>query len=442
MAAPFQGFSMSKSNTPKANGHLPAPAVAKAAERLHAQMVKSSAQKGGRQKERPHAMKIFSAKAFEHLLFGLHRSAYEEIDRQLQGLEERYPGGMADLCKAFDLNFANPTSQGAILVDDALVHGRPTFDIHLYVDESEMKRVRKCEQVAVKIVSQSIEWGHRRGNGNHLIVTLKPGKVLQSFIVPLPLVLMAFEARVCKPNTYQVYEHTLIRKKEAPLKTVKDYQDGAGHYVGLTSRTWQQRAKEHAYATENGSRLLFHCALRGDLFDVFVHEHIVLRAGLNRSDALRIEEAEVEERTLNNVHPNGLNMIPGGEAGLRFLSTMTKRPAASIDPETVDSLLEDEIKRSLGQPGLSIEGAHSNAKLAELWKSDIDFRIKTMTGQANRLSYGQIKNARIWQASGWTIDKILAHLNEMDDREVTLDQLQRLLDGKTYRSIPHVLINY
>ena len=431
---------MFASTNSKSHDH--APAVAHAAERLHAQRVKSSAQKGGRQNERHHDIKIFSAKEFEHLLFELHRSAYVEIDRQLQALEERYPGAMADLCKVFDLNFANPTSQGAILVEHALVHGRPTFDVHVYVDESEMKGVRKCERLDVQIVSQPQDWGQRRGNGNHLILTLKTGKVRQSFIVPLPLVLMAFEARVCKPNTYQVYEHTLIRKKEAPLKTVKDYEEGAGQYVGLTSRTWQQRAKEHAYAAQRGSCLLFHRALRGDLFDVFVHEHIVLRAGLSRPQALWIEEVEVEKRTLRDAHPHGLNMIPGGEAGLRFLSTMTKRPASGIDLDSVDSLLEAEINRSLRQPGLGIRGAHTNAKLAALWQSDIDFRIRTMTGQAKRLSYRQIRSARIWQASGWAIDKILAHLNGMDGRAVTMDQLQRLLDGKTYESIPHVLINY
>jgi hypothetical protein len=63
-----------------------------------------------------------------------------------------------------------------------------------------------------------------------------------------------------------------------------------------------------------------------------------------------------------------------------------------------------------------------------------------MTNQGNRLSYRQIRCARIWHASGWSIDKILENLTGLDGRAVTLEQLQRLLDGKSYESIPHVLI--
>jgi hypothetical protein len=385
-------------------------------------------------------MKFFSRKAFEHLLFELHVSAYREIDRQLQALERRYPGSLAGLCTIFDLNFANPTSQGAIVPDSARVHGRPAFDVQVAIDESEMHKVRKCSRVDVKMTVQPADLGDQRSNSNHLIVGLKADKVQQSFIVPLPLVLQAFEDRVCKPNTFQVYEHTLIRKKAAGVTTFSEYVNGAGQYVGITSRTWQQRCQEHIYAARRGSYLLFHRALRGELFDVFAHEHIVLRAGLNRSDALRIEEVEVEQRTLQGMHPNGLNMIPGGEAGLRFLSSMTKRPESSINLDEIDDLLELEVNRSLRQPGLGIKGCHSNAKLAKLWATDIQFRIKAMTNQSNRMSYSQICNARLWHVSGWPIDKILENISGMDGRVVTHDQLKRLLDGKSYASIPHVLI--
>jgi hypothetical protein len=427
---------MSKPTVSIVQGH--ATAVAQAAELLNAQLLNSSIQKGLKKKP----VKLFSEKAFEHLLFVLHSSIYREIERQLQAFEQRYPRSMAGLCKIYDLNFANATSQGSVIPDDALVHGCPAFDVHVHVDKSEMKGLRKCDRVTVQLLPQSPALGDQRANSNHLIVFIKTGQVQQSFIVPLPLVLMAFEARVCKPNTYQVYEHTLIRKKDTAMTTQTEYVDGAGQYVGITSRTWQRRAKEHEYAAKRGSHLLFHRALRGELFGVLTHEHIVLRAGLSRGDALRIEEVEVEQRTLRDVYPNGLNMIPGGEAGLRFLSSMTKRPASSIRLDEIDDLLEEEVNRSLRQPGLGIKGDHTNEKLAELWETNIEFRIKAITGHANRLSYKQIRNARIWHASGWPIDKILARLNEMDDRVVTLEQLQRLLDGKTYQSIPHVLINY
>ena len=393
-------------------------------------------------------MKLFSPKAFEHLLFLLHRSAYLEIERQLQALEQHYPGTLAGLCKIYDLNFSNPTSEGAPIAQSALVHGCPAFDIYVRVDESKMHRLRKCDRVSVQLHRQPASTGDQRTNSNHLIVGLKTDKVQQNFIVPLPLVLQAFEARVCRPAMYQVYEHTLIAKKGATATSLADYVDGAGQYVGITGRTWQQRALEHQYAARRGSYLLFHRALRSELFEVFAHEHIVLRAGLSRAQALRIEEVEVEERTLHCTHPNGLNMIPGGEAGLRFLASMTRRPASSIGLETVDDLLEAEVNRSLrqpglaGLPGLSVNGCNSNPKLAALWKTNLDFRIRVMTGSDSRLSYSQICNARLWHACGWPLDKIWASLNGMDGRVVSYEQLQRLIDGKSYQSIPHVLIAF
>jgi hypothetical protein len=78
--------------------------------------------------------------------------------------------------------------------------------------------------------------------------------------------------------------------------------------------------------------------------------------------------------------------------------------------------------------------------LARLWEIDIGFRIRAMTNQANRLSYRQIRNARLWHACGWSTDKIVENLMGMDGRVVTHEQVQRLLDGKSYATIPHVLI--
>ena len=116
-----------------------------------------------------------------------------------------------------------------------------------------MKKARKCVGAKVCLLPSLTRLDNQRENGHHLIVGLKGSK--ESFIVPLPLVLMTFEDRVCKPGTYQVYEHTLIRKTGTGLVTTENYMDGAGQYVGITSRTWQQRAKEHAHAARRGSYL-------------------------------------------------------------------------------------------------------------------------------------------------------------------------------------------
>lgn len=410
--------------------------------------IKANGQPTGFAKARSYGMKFFSSKSFKHLLFELHSSAYREIDRQLQALEQTYPGALDRLCKIFELNFSNASTQGAIIPKSAVVHGLPAFDVYVRIDESRIRNVHKCDRVTVTLAAQPLELGEQRANSNHLVVALKNDNVHQSFIVPLPLVLQKFEPFVCKPNTYQVYQHTLIRKKtqvvvgaSATAQTFSGYVEGAGQYVGITSRTWQQRSLEHQNAARRGSMLRFHRALRGELFEVLAHEHIVLRAGLNRSQALHIEEVEVEARTLHDTHPDGLNMIPGGEAGLRFLSTMIKRPTSSIQVDDIDALLEEAVNNSLRQPVLGVKGNQTNAKLAALWQKDIEFRIKAMTNQKCRMSYRQIRSARIWHSAGWSLEKIHANLNQTDGRVLTLSQVQRLLDGKSYETIPHILIS-
>lgn len=392
-------------------------------------------------------MKFFSPKSFEHLLFKLHNSAYREIDRQLQSFEHTYPGSLNGLCTVFNLNFSNASTQGAIVPDSALVPERPAFDVHISIDESHLGSVHKCNRVRVGIAAQPAALGDQKANSNHLIVALKNDGVQQNFIVPLPLVLQTFESRVCKPNSYQVYQHNLLRRKTplvveatAAVPTFEDYIKGAGIYVGITSRTWQQRYAEHVRAARRGSLLRFHRALGGKLFDVCAHEHIVLRAGLTRAEALRIEEVEVEDHALFGPHPDGLNMIPGGEAGLRFLSAMSKRHTQSIQLEEIDALLETVVTRSLRSPTMGEALHQTNAKLAALWQEDIAFRIRAITNQDRHMSYPQICNARIWNASGWPLEKIHAALDGMDGRSLKLEQLQGLLDGKTYSSIPHVLI--
>ena len=81
-----------------------------------------------------------------------------------------------------------------------------------------------------------------------------------------------------------------------------------------------------------------------------------------------------------------------------------------------------------------------NAEIRRLWAEDIDFRIKATTGQQNRFSFRQIQAARIWYASGWTKEKIFDTLQRLDSKKISMDQLERLLKGETYASIPDVLI--
>ena len=139
----FESFQMSKHTVSSAQCPSLVRPFAQTTMLLKQQLVSSAVPNAGRLNTTPR-MKFFSAKAFEHLLFELHRSVYVEIDRQLQLQEQRFPGYMASLCEIFAVNFTSAPSQGVAIEKSALVHGRPAFDVCIQLTESEMKKARKC----------------------------------------------------------------------------------------------------------------------------------------------------------------------------------------------------------------------------------------------------------------------------------------------------------
>ena len=60
-----------------------------------------------------------------------------------------------------------------------------------------------------------------------------------------------------------------------------------------------------------------------------------------------------------------------------------------------------------------------------------------MTGGKDRLSERQIMAGQIWHAAGWAPEKIVAHLDGIDGRGASPAQVRRLIEGRTYRSIPN-----
>lgn len=385
-------------------------------------------------------MKHFSIPSFEKLLFPLHGDIYKGIEKAFSSIENQNPGSIDYLASIYDLVFESATTEFVEAPKSTIKYGIPAFDIYIEIKEQDISRLNKTKNYAIFFVKQD---DIRSGKGMHLVIGLNSGQKKSTFIVPAQLILKKFEKRVCRPDSYQVYEHTLIRKnsdEESP-KTIENYLKGSASYIGITKRGWNLRFKEHMRASNSGSQLLFHKALRGELFEVDSCEHQVLRAGLSANSALRIEEIEVEKRTLRTIHEDGLNMIPGGTAGMRFMALMTKRNIVNIDPEKKEMVLEEIVNASLRQPGIKNREHYKNDKLAKLWREDIKFRIKSITNRSNRLSYKQILNARLLHASGWTIEKIHECISAMEKRRITIEQIKRLVRGMSYQSIPHVLID-
>ncbi|WP_323990040.1 hypothetical protein [Nguyenibacter sp. L1] len=130
-------------------------------------------------------------------------------------------------------------------------------------------------------------------------------------------------------NTYTVYLHSLLTSEGKELV-----------YYGITKRGWNLRFNEHTrFAIAQKSRRLFARTLR-DLITARADELFgvqdgkpklrglittIIATGLSHAEALDVEEAMVDKYSLAAKHPNGLNMIPGGVAGLRRAASFRRK---------------------------------------------------------------------------------------------------------------------
>jgi len=122
-------------------------------------------------------------------------------------------------------------------------------------------------------------------------------------------------------GTYTLYLHALLTNKGSSFV-----------YYGITKRGWSLRFNEHmrAAVAQKSKRLL--ASTLNDLIEARVAElhgsvddrlklaglvSSVCGVGMTRDAALDAEERLVDKYSLASRHPYGLNMIPGGLAGLK-----------------------------------------------------------------------------------------------------------------------------
>ncbi len=89
-------------------------------------------------------------------------------------------------------------------------------------------------------------------------------------------------------------------------------------YYGVTKRDIFQRFKEHQRDAENGNGHLLHKAWRGLISEGFQFYPTIQVAGFdNTLDGIYDQEERAVEKM--SLVPNGLNVIPGGHAGIKKL---------------------------------------------------------------------------------------------------------------------------
>lgn len=231
-----------------------------------------------------------------------------------------------------------------------------------------------------------------------LLGSLVIDRPLFQVIVPLNNMLKGL---ACPKDTHTLYIHGF--DVECPLL-----------YIGITKRRWVDRLSQHQSSARSGSPFLFHQALRKHNGVKVLHR--VLLTGMSHDDIMKMEEIFVAKLSL---YPLGLNMIPGGFAGLEYLHRLgiAARGAADRD-EAIERLVTE---RTIG--------SRPNPLCAARWKGDQDFVNRVICGHSGRLTVEQVTAIKLMVAFGQSVPAIAQAMT------IDLFRVSRVANDKAYRRV-------
>ena len=140
---------------------------------------------------------------------------------------------------------------------------------------------------------------------------------------------------------------------------------------------------------------------------------------LSYQGAMNWEEKNVDKLASDEF---GLNMIPGGFKGLRFLHEHRITDRFNIALKDRDIAIQEFIRRNPNK------GAQ-NPFIAELWKDD-EFYLKVMKARPKTLSPDQVRKIRKLADLGQTDTEIVKEVGAIDERQV-----RDVISGKYYGRI-------
>lgn len=262
----------------------------------------------------------------------------------------------------------------------------------------------------------------------HIMLRSPTLDILQRVEIPLRYVLKGLPSI---EGTHMVYLHVL------------QMDGGQGRvYYGVTKRGWMRRFAEHMKgAMRDDSPLLLHRTLRegirGRLHQLYgrrpedtgpapaqvmqANHHVVCVAGVAEEQALLTEEYLVGKYSFGKVE--GLNMIPGGKAGVAYLHELGgARAPASARSEDREHVLEQYL-REHPRKGLP------NPKVAQLWQDD-EYAARIICAGPGRLTHEQVLEIRAAATSGMSPTRIGEIVGARNPAQV-----ERVLAGVTYTRV-------
>jgi len=192
-------------------------------------------------------------------------------------------------------------------------------------------------------------------------------------------------------------------------------------YIGVTSRNWLVRMREHLAEMRGGSNKRFHAAWRaytGNAQVMLSSELVVLNH--TYEGVMAWEEEQVDAQMAAG---KSLNMIPGGFKGLKFLHEHRVTDKVEISLEERDRAISEYVRRKGVRPTVP------NLFLAELWRDD-EFYLKVLAGRSDVLTPGQVLAIRDLSARHHPPQQIVEMVGARN-----VGQVERVIEGKTYQRI-------
>ena len=128
---------------------------------------------------------------------------------------------------------------------------------------------------------------------------------------------------------------------------------------------------------------------------------------MNYENAMNWEEAEVDRIASDQF---GLNMIPGGFKGLKFLHKRRLIKSMDITLEERENAIADYIRE---HPRKGIP----NPFLSQLWEDD-DFYLRINEANPKRLSEQQVEKILDLHKMGWSIPQITIEVGALNEKQV------------------------